>query len=161
MAPTVYETYTAALTQLDGLTAHEVLDKLLHTYHVDTSLTAALLRARPADVHSWKRENAPIGSANLTNLYELLALSTVLTDVGVDNIEMWVNTPLVDGYKVKPRNLYNTETTEMLLDYADGVISAEELLDVVDDTWRDDTGRVYYTVHAENRQPTLTFLNLG
>lgn len=95
---------------------------------------ARMLNTNVFDVQSWRRGDKAWFS-DAMKVAHLLAVTDMLSRHGVGNPVAWLETPVLEGFAVRPMDLY-PEDTPLLLELASGQASPEKVLDIRDPGWR-------------------------
>lgn len=116
--------------------APAALRRLYAVYGFGVHDTAELMGARVPALRDWNCGRKPMPEAAQRELLDLCAFADALVEY-VDEPATWMILPLIDGYNVRPVDLYRSAPQEMLLDLAAGRADPIAVLDRVDPDWRE------------------------
>lgn len=95
---------------------------------------AKMLETTVFDVQSWRRGDKAWFS-DAMRVAHLLAVTDMLSRYGVADPAAWMETPVSEGFGVRPMDLY-PDDTPLLLELASGRATPEKVLDIRDPGWR-------------------------
>ncbi|MCY4518447.1 MAG: hypothetical protein OXB99_14550 [Acidimicrobiaceae bacterium] len=131
------------LSHLTNRKAQGGSEALLEELAVDRGLgwtdVARLCGVSISAVRKW-RSGGALGPERLRSLSKLAAFLDLLEEAGpIGDPVGWLMMPLVERHTVTAAEIYRSGLDEDILEYAQGQLSVEELLDRWSSSWRKDT----------------------
>jgi hypothetical protein len=98
---------------------------------------ARLINVSVSAIRKW-RTNQPASADHRLALAKLAAFLDLLSEYAIEDPAQWMEMrlPLPAGYTFTPLDIYQSGASAVLLDYASQRCTAEEMLDRIDDSWR-------------------------
>lgn len=135
----VYSGRLASATErLSRASVLDLLSELSETHGVAWADIASMLEISVPALRKWRKAGGGTSPENHRNLAALTAFFSLLAGI-LSAPAKWMSMPLVDGYNVRPTDLYTPSSAPVLLDLAAGNagVTATAVLDSIDPDWRD------------------------
>lgn len=116
----------------------DLLSELSETHGVAWADIASMLGVSVPALRKWRKTGGGTSPENHRNLAALTAFFSLLDEFTYSPAR-WMSMPLVDGFNVRPADVYSPERATALLDLAAGNagVSAPSVLDGMDPDWRE------------------------
>lgn len=121
--------------------------ELLQALSVDYGLSwvdiSRMLNVSVPAIRKW-RNSGSISPSSISKLADLRAFMEGLSTLGgIESPANWLHIPPIEGYTLIPRDLYETEASAAILDYACGNVTADVLFDELRNDWRNTYKSLY------------------
>lgn len=113
----------------------DVLDDLGSTWGLSWASIAKLVSVTSSAVRKWRRGET-VSPENRFQLARLYAFLEMLSDYPVGDSASWMEVRISGDATVTPLDLYSTGRTELLFELAGARMTAQQVLDAFDPSWR-------------------------
>lgn len=145
---------SARAAEISKQPIRETLQELSGTWGMAWADIARMVGVSVPALRKWRTSGGASGE-NLRRVAGLLAFIQVLNGVGVREPAAWISIPLVDGYTVAPRHLYESGTASTLVDIASSSISPAAAIDELLPSWRIEYSTNFEVVTADDGYPAV------